>query len=255
MSYGLDLETLSVFRLGSYRLFAPHEKHITRICRDDVLLLMLGGSLSFKEDGVTVTLMEGEYYIQRSGLLQESNGLCGGAYYYYIHFHGTFSEAERSLPLRGRFEADALMPYLKRLEAVKERRATAIEKNAPFYSILSALLVEKEPSREEKTVLFVKRLVEKDLSRGYTLNELANACSYSKNNLIRIFKEQTGMPPLSYLTSLRLQKAKELLEHTETDVGQVAHLCGFGNYINFYKHFKNAEGCAPGTWRGRRRGT
>ena len=255
MPYGLDLEKPPRYCHGSYRLFAEHEKHITRICREDVLLLMLGGTLSFMEDGGSISIEGGEYYIQKSGLLQEGNGLCPGAYYYYIHFHGDFGGGEGVLPLRGHFDKDALAPYIARLEAFRDKKATATEKSASFYGILSALLVEKEPSREEKTVLLVKRLVEGELSKSYTLGELASACSYSKNNLIRIFKEQTGMPPLSYLTVLRLQKAKELLEHTETDVGQIAHLCGFGSYINFYKHFKSAEGCAPGTWRQKRRGT
>ncbi len=46
---------------ASYRTFRAGEHHITRTAEYDVLLLVLGGTLRFCEDGVPFSLPAGDY--------------------------------------------------------------------------------------------------------------------------------------------------------------------------------------------------
>ena len=56
-----------------YKKFEPNEYHISRIVDFFVLIFMLRGSLHFIEDDVSVSVQEGEWYIQRKNLLQDAD--------------------------------------------------------------------------------------------------------------------------------------------------------------------------------------
>ena len=62
-----------------YKKFEPNEYHISRIVDFFVLIFMLRGSLHFIEDDVSVSVQEGEWYIQRKNLLQSADRPSPGA--------------------------------------------------------------------------------------------------------------------------------------------------------------------------------
>ena len=74
-----------------YKKFEPNEYHISRIVDFFVLIFMLRGSLHFIEDGVSVRVQEGEWYIQRKNLLQDADRPSPGAEYYYFHFNADYT--------------------------------------------------------------------------------------------------------------------------------------------------------------------
>ena len=71
-----------------YKRFEPDEYHSSRIVDFFVLIFMLRGSLHFIEDGIPVSVHEGEWYIQRKNLRQGADRPSPGAEYYYFHFNG-----------------------------------------------------------------------------------------------------------------------------------------------------------------------
>ena len=56
-----------------------------------------------------------------------------------------------------------------------------------------------------------------------------------------------------YLTSKRIQKAKELLEDDRLSVEQIAEMVGYRDYFYFTKVFKKTEGVSPSSYRKNRR--
>ena len=62
-----------------YKKFEPNEYHISRIVDFFVLIFILRGSLHFIEDDVSVSVQEGEWYIQRKNLLQDADRPSPGA--------------------------------------------------------------------------------------------------------------------------------------------------------------------------------
>lgn len=69
------------------------------------------------------------------------------------------------------------------------------------------------------------------------------------DQLRRGFKQESGMSPVTYLKWLRLNRAKELLLHTDATVASVAEQCGLPDINYFCRFFRKSEGMAPGAFR------
>jgi AraC family transcriptional regulator of adaptative response / methylphosphotriester-DNA alkyltransferase methyltransferase len=76
----------------------------------------------------------------------------------------------------------------------------------------------------------------------------------SQNHLIHLFRQQYHMTPVEYITTLRVEKARQMLRHTDTKIVTIALLCGFGSLSNFYGFFKKQIGLTPSEYRKQSRG-
>lgn len=79
-----------------------------------------------------------------------------------------------------------------------------------------------------------------------TLDMLANHFFISKYYLSHEFHRTVGVSVHRYITLKRLNYAYDLLSEGHP-AGQVALLCGFGDYTAFYKAFKAEYGISPST--------
>lgn len=70
-------------------------------------------------------------------------------------------------------------------------------------------------------------------------------CGISYTYFKSLFIEKFGVPPIRYVTSLRLERAKELLLTNQYSVSEIAALCGFENVYYFSKMFKEKYQYAP----------
>ena len=66
---------------------------------------------------------------------------------------------------------------------------------------------------------------------------------------LRRLKAFTGMTPTDYVTSLRLQQAKELLTGSPLPVKKIANVCGFENEYDFSNFFEKHTGRSPKAFR------
>jgi transcriptional regulator GlxA family with amidase domain len=65
------------------------------------------------------------------------------------------------------------------------------------------------------------------LSAENSVEDLASEVGMSPRNLSRVFKEKTGSTILEYLTLLRIEYAKTMLNNPEFTIEYIASLCGF----------------------------
>lgn len=93
------------------------------------------------------------------------------------------------------------------------------------------------------------RHMETNFHEPMTLNQAAGEAGMSVSCFERYLKSQTGMTFTSYLNSLRIARAKELLLTDHTSMLQVALTCGFSNQSHFNRVFKRIAGMAPGEYR------
>ena len=100
-----------------------------------------------------------------------------------------------------------------------------------------------------QSVVDVKEYLEQHYSERITLDDLASRFYINKYYLTRVFKEQYGMSITSYLTSLRITHAKQLLRFTDKTVEEIGLECGLGALHYFSRVFKEVEGVAPSTYR------
>ena len=82
----------------------------------------------------------------------------------------------------------------------------------------------------------------------FSLAELCEKSGYCDDHLRRLFRRETGMSMLEYLTELRITYAKKLLSenyrlhYTITEIGA---MCGFYDTSYFSRVFKKKTGVAP----------
>jgi AraC-like DNA-binding protein len=96
-----------------------------------------------------------------------------------------------------------------------------------------------------------QRLISEDLSRPLVLEEIARAVNLSTPRLRSLFRAETGMTPTQYLKSLRMQKAKELLEETFLNVKQIMLRVGVTDQSHFVRDFRELYGHTPTEYRRR----
>lgn len=93
------------------------------------------------------------------------------------------------------------------------------------------------------------RLISADLRRPLVLEEIARAVNLSPPRLRYLFKVETGMTPARYLKSLRMQKAKELLEESFLNVKQIMLQVGINDERHFVRDFRERYGLPPSEYR------
>lgn len=84
------------------------------------------------------------------------------------------------------------------------------------------------------------------------LSTLADYIGYSPYHFSRIFKDRIGLPPLYYVSSLRLEKAKDLLLHTHLSIRDVAMEIGQQSLGTFTTRFTERVGVTPSQFRNSR---
>ena len=78
---------------------------------------------------------------------------------------------------------------------------------------------------------------------------LAEEGRMSVNAYARLFKAQTGYSPKKYLLRMRIEKACNLLHHSDLSIEQIASSCGFSDRYYFTKIFTRIMKITPGIYR------
>ncbi|WP_018750251.1 AraC family transcriptional regulator [Paenibacillus sanguinis] len=91
--------------------------------------------------------------------------------------------------------------------------------------------------------------LEKHWSRPITLEEAARQAHMSVYHFSRTFKSTTGMSLPSYLNSIRVDRAEELIRTSDQTMLDIALECGFTNVRTFNRAFRQLRGCAPSSLR------
>ncbi len=119
-----------------------------------------------------------------------------------------------------------------------------------FFYLYRASRQEREKVRlpEERQLQQVIEYMEGHLEEPVSLEELARRFYMDRYQLSRCFTRQVGCPPHRYLMYKRLQRAALLIEE-DHPVSQVPALCGFVDYSNFYRRFREYFGVNPGEWK------
>ena len=87
-----------------------------------------------------------------------------------------------------------------------------------------------------------------------TIDELASEAGLSPAHFARAFKETVGRAPHQHLMTLRLERARRLLDTSDIALSDVALRTGFADQAHFTRFFKRQFGVTPGVLaRSRRR--
>lgn len=104
----------------------------------------------------------------------------------------------------------------------------------------------------------IKRVIakmEKNLNSKLSLDVLAQSVNLSTSRFRHLFKTETGTTPAQYLKSLRMTRAKELVETTFLNIKEIMCSIGVRDKRHFAKDFERTYGLTPTQHRARCRGT
>jgi YesN/AraC family two-component response regulator len=82
-----------------------------------------------------------------------------------------------------------------------------------------------------------------------SLEKVADKACTSKFHFSRIFKQSAGCTVQEYVITLRMAKAKALLNDPKLSITRVAFSVGYPNLTNFERIFKKTIGCSPRQYR------
>jgi AraC-like DNA-binding protein len=128
---------------------------------------------------------------------------------------------------------------------LSEPEAQPLEAEACYTRLLEYLLLhcmtdnppDNSPQRKSQPVLQARELIERRLNDGVQLGELARYVGVSPFHLLRLFRDEVGMPPHAYQLQLRLHRARRLLRHGVTP-SEVSMEMGFTDQSHLSRHFK-----------------
>lgn len=135
-------------------------------------------------------------------------------------------------------DSDALLPFLFRSLLVYVRRM----------STATPLPRWGRPLRDAR----VERALEvlnRDISRRWTVELLARAVGLSRPALARQFLRVLGLSPMRYLTQKRMKVAASLLLGSDAGLAEVARHVGYHSEFAFSRAFKKHYQVPPGVYR------
>ncbi|WP_199616668.1 response regulator transcription factor [Paenibacillus alkalitolerans] len=98
-----------------------------------------------------------------------------------------------------------------------------------------------------KAIEFIKTHYKDDIS----LTDAAAHVSMSRNYFCEQFKKHTGLTFIDFVTGVRMNAAKRLLQDQQCKIYEVAEQCGFNDVKHFSKQFRKVFGQSPKEFQGK----
>ncbi len=103
-------------------------------------------------------------------------------------------------------------------------------------------------THSEQLVEKAKFFMEENIYHEVNLNGIGEMLGVSTSHLNAVFKSYTAMTPYQYFISIKIRKAKELLESGAWNIKEVAFRLGFDDQYYFSRLFKKKTGISPSRW-------
>lgn len=159
----------------------------------------------------------------------------------------------RNNPIKNGEELNIILKkQIKNLVAeIKGRKpGYAFIANSISHQIISTLLrsgqlLKINPAFEKKQLYYaallkdVNEYIDEHYKEHICLNDICTYCNISTYYFAHIFKTATQSTFYNYLTAYRLDKALELLLHSDKKIIDIAQECGFSNTRSFNRSFKS----------------
>lgn len=91
--------------------------------------------------------------------------------------------------------------------------------------------------------------IEAQMARPLGVEDLARVCDLSASRFNHWCQLELGCSPLEYLRQRRLQRARQLLEHSNLPIGDIAARCGYSSQSAFTQAFSRRWQLLPSTLR------
>lgn len=116
-------------------------------------------------------------------------------------------------------------------------------------SFSSNAISNKNTDSSNDVIEQAKKYIADNFTKNITLDDVSYHVNISSYYFSRIFKEATNQNFIDYLTELRIEKAKELLNSTQYSMKEICQMCGYSDPNYLSKSFKKKVGVTPTEYR------
>lgn len=249
--------------------------HADRTAPFHVAIYLLRGSMEIIEDGVCYELLPHRLFFLKSGVHHwGEKPFEEGSAWYYAHFYCKEPDARmKELPENVYYDTKVCLnpsdneryitvPKMtdcdrtSRIQKYFERMLEAhVHGNIPQASVeLWRIFLEcsKYASEEYVENNYVKKLqeyIQEHYIEGFDAKAVEEICGLSYKYAGTLFKETMGQTIREYQRTLRIRRAKQLLQETDRPVTEIAQTVGFSDVFYFSKVFHAQQGCSPSEYR------
>lgn len=131
--------------------------------------------------------------------------------------------------------------------AVRAAKIFAIDMDRDRQSYFSTFLPVRD--HNDDLVAIAQQQIEERFQEAGTIEELIRDIPSSRRNIVRRFKQVTGITPIEYLQQTRIEAAKKLLEQTGQQMTEIMLNSGYNDPKAFRKIFRKAVGMTPSEYR------
>ena len=102
-----------------------------------------------------------------------------------------------------------------------------------------------------KDVVYAKIIpfIEENLTSVISVDMIAKHVSLNPQYMMRLFKKETGMSILQYISEKRMEMAKAMLIKTDWSIEMITEKVGYFSSAHFGQVFKRVVGVSPGQYR------
>lgn len=116
-------------------------------------------------------------------------------------------------------------------------------------SVCCQNILGKRKESSNNTVYLAKEYIKANYNKMLNLDEVSYYVNISPYYFSKIFKEETGENFIEYLTNVRIEKAKELLNRSEYSMKEIGIMVGYADPNYFSRTFKKKVGVTPTEYR------
>ena len=134
--------------------------------------------------------------------------------------------------------------YLRKLENTENLSDFDVITHECFNSLYRQ--IQKHNTRKySKMINDVLMYIEYNLSKRFTLNDVAKKLKVDISHLSRSFKKETGIGFSRYVLSQKIKESKRLLRYSNYSLSEISGILGFSSKSYFIQSFKKIENITP----------
>jgi AraC family transcriptional regulator, arabinose operon regulatory protein len=243
--------------------FRPFKKHTTG--NHYLLIYVAKGSGWYSVKGKTYLVEENDFFVLshdtavRLGSSRERPWSIYWAFFSGIHAADMMTHLMgknnlapcKAKPLVGRIaQFNDILHHLELLENTEN----LVYANSRFYTFLCSFRLTVLSSRKhakKDAVIQSIEFMRDNIHGNVTLKDFAKAAGLSVSHYCALFKKKTMQSPLSLYTSMKVQRACQMLQNKDQTIKSVAYSLGFFDQYHFSKVFKQIMGTPPRDFRSR----
>jgi transcriptional regulator GlxA family with amidase domain len=215
----------------------------------------------FKAGAEIASVCTGAYLFAASGLL---NGRLATTHMdvcpdFIVDFPLVFVKPGRTVTIDGRCYTSGgatstfhllvflIQKYCGNELAVKISKIFAIDLNRYQQSYFSTF--RPDYSHSDDMIKKIQQKIEVNYRDITTIEAVIKDLPASRRNIVRRFKQATGVPPIEYLQHIRIGKAKQQLEQTNLNISEIINETGYTDPKSFRKVFVKLVGMTASEYR------